>query len=379
MIKMIIMKYDGHSGVSEHIMKMSDVASQLKGMDMTISKGFLIHFIMTSLPSQFGHFKIKYNTQKDKWKMSEPIAMCVQEEEERLKVERLDMAHLTMASLSKKPFKKGKGKKRKQGNDASKNGQKEENKMQCHFSNKKGHKRRDCYGFKAWLEKKGKTHCLMSYESYLVDVLPNSWWIDISAGIHITNSLQGYLTSKGLSKGEQTITLGNGTKVEIEAIGTLHLILDTGFIMDLIDTIYVPGFTRNLISVPKLDSYGYELKFGNHGVSLFYNSCLVGSGTLRGNLYALNLDYKYLESLLSYHVHESSRKRNRVNENSSILWHKILGHISREIMEHLVIYGILVSLYFSDFNICVEYIEGKYTKIKKNGVSRARIVRMYPY
>ena len=153
MIKMITMKYDGHSGVSEHIMKMSDVASQLKGMDMTISKGFLIHFIMTSLPSQFGHFKIKYNTQKDKWKMSEPIAMCVQEEEERLKLERLDMAHLTMASLSKKPFKKDKGKKRKQDNDASKNGQKEENKMQCHFSNKKGHKRRYCYGFKAWLEK----------------------------------------------------------------------------------------------------------------------------------------------------------------------------------------------------------------------------------
>ena len=41
MIKMITMKYDGHSGVREHIMKMSDMASQLKGMDMTISKGFL--------------------------------------------------------------------------------------------------------------------------------------------------------------------------------------------------------------------------------------------------------------------------------------------------------------------------------------------------
>ena len=189
MIKMITMKYDGHSGVLERIMKMSDTTSQLTGMDMTISKGFLVHFIMTSLPSQFGHFKIKYNTQKAKWKMSEPIAMCVQEEEERLKVERLDMAHLTMGSLSKKPFKKGKGKKRKQGNDASKNGQKEENNMHCHFFHKKCHKRRDCYGFKAWLEKKGKTQCLVSYESYLVDVPPNSWWIDTGASIHIINSL----------------------------------------------------------------------------------------------------------------------------------------------------------------------------------------------
>ncbi|RVW74583.1 hypothetical protein CK203_050907 [Vitis vinifera] len=36
---MITMKYDGHSGVREHIMKMSDMASQLKGMDMAISEG----------------------------------------------------------------------------------------------------------------------------------------------------------------------------------------------------------------------------------------------------------------------------------------------------------------------------------------------------
>ena len=57
------------------------MASQLKGMNMIISEGFLVHFIMTFLLSKFGHFKISYNTQKDKWKMSELIALCVQEEE----------------------------------------------------------------------------------------------------------------------------------------------------------------------------------------------------------------------------------------------------------------------------------------------------------
>ena len=129
------------------------------------------------------------------------------------------------------------------------------------FCHKKCHKRRDCFGFKAWLEKKGKTQCLVSYESYIFDIPPNSLWIDTSASIHIMNSLQGYLTSKRLSKEEWTITLENGTEVEIEAIGTLRLIFDTGFIMDLVDTIYVPIFTRNIISVPRLDSYGYEIKW----------------------------------------------------------------------------------------------------------------------
>lgn len=105
MIKMITMKYDGHSGVREHIMKMSDMASQLKGMDMAIYEGFLVHFIMTSLPSQFGPFKINYNTQKDKWKMSKLIVMCVQEKE-RLKVEKPDMAHLTIGPNKKNPSRK---------------------------------------------------------------------------------------------------------------------------------------------------------------------------------------------------------------------------------------------------------------------------------
>ena len=101
MIKMITMKYDGHSGVREHIMKMSYKTSQLKEMYMTIFEGFLIHFIMTSLPSPFGPFKINYNTKNDKWKMSEIIVMCVQEEE-MLKVEKPVMAHLIITSLSKK-------------------------------------------------------------------------------------------------------------------------------------------------------------------------------------------------------------------------------------------------------------------------------------
>lgn len=105
-LKMLTSKYDGISGVREHIMMMSDMASKLKGMDMEISEGFLVHFIMTSLSTQFGPFKINYNTQKEKWKMSELIAMCVQEEE-RLKVEKPDVAHLTTTPYKNKRFHKG--------------------------------------------------------------------------------------------------------------------------------------------------------------------------------------------------------------------------------------------------------------------------------
>ena len=65
-MKMLTTKYNGTSGVREHIMMMNDMAAKLNGMDMAISEGFLVHFIMTSLPAQFGPFKINYNTQKEK-------------------------------------------------------------------------------------------------------------------------------------------------------------------------------------------------------------------------------------------------------------------------------------------------------------------------
>ncbi|XP_076936590.1 uncharacterized protein LOC143603773 [Bidens hawaiensis] len=100
-LRMLTTKYNGTSGVREHIMMMNDMANQLKTLDMEISEGFLVHFIMTSLPSQFDLFKINYNTQKEKWKMSELIAMCVQEEE-RLKLEKHDVAHLTTFDSKKK-------------------------------------------------------------------------------------------------------------------------------------------------------------------------------------------------------------------------------------------------------------------------------------
>ena len=39
-----------------------------------------MHLILNSLPSQYGPFKISYNTHKEKWSINELLTMCVQEE-----------------------------------------------------------------------------------------------------------------------------------------------------------------------------------------------------------------------------------------------------------------------------------------------------------
>ena len=55
----------------------------------------------------------------------------------------------------------------------------------------------------------------------------------------------------------------------------------------------------------------------------------------------------------------SSSKRLRLNEKSSSLWHKPLGHISRQRMERLIKDEILPDLDFLDFDTCVDCIKSK--------------------
>ncbi|KAL6350414.1 hypothetical protein AAG906_004365 [Vitis piasezkii] len=127
------------SGVREHIMQMRDIAIQLKTLEVEMFDSFLVHFILNTLPQQYGPFKISYNTHKDK-----------------LKMELSESALMAMKGKDHNQAKnKGKGKILPQG------GIKKANRY--FFCKKKGHMKKDCTKFQKWLEKKGK---------------PISFWID---------------------------------------------------------------------------------------------------------------------------------------------------------------------------------------------------------
>ena len=95
--------------------------------------------------------------------------------------------------------------------------------------------------------------------------------------------------------------MGNRVKAPVEAVGTYRLILDSGRHLDLVETYYVPSLSRNLVSLSKLDKTGYSFNFGNGCFSLFKHNYLIGTGTLCDNLYKLNLDNLFAETLLTLH------------------------------------------------------------------------------
>ena len=100
------------------------------------------------------------------------------------------------------------------------------------------------------------------------------------------------------------------------------------------------------------------------------NSVTVGSGILCDGLYKISLNHEFAQALITLHSNVGS-KRGLINENSSILWHRRLGHISRERIERLVNERILQNLDFTDFHVCVDCIKGKKTKHTKKGATRS--------
>jgi len=117
----------------------------------------------------------------------------------------------------------------------------------CHLCGKSGHFYKGCPKRKVWFEKKGEHNAYVCFESNLTKVPHNTWWIDYGFTTHVSNMMQGFLSTRFINPNEKFVFMGNRVKVLVKAVGTYHLILDTIFHLDLFDTFYVPSIFRNLV------------------------------------------------------------------------------------------------------------------------------------
>ena len=155
--------------------------------------------------------------------------------------------------------------------------------------------KKDYSKFKIWLDKKGTQFSFVCYESNMVNVNHNTWWIDSGSTIHVSNTLQGMQNLRKPVGSEQCIYSSSKMSSRVEAIGTCNLVLSSGFILELEKTIYVPSFSRNLISISRLVPLGFSFSFSDYGFSLSNKSKVIGYGTLSDGLFHIKLqnDFTY--------------------------------------------------------------------------------------
>ena len=75
---------------------------------------------------------------------------------------------------------------------------------------------------------------------------------------HICNSLQGFQETRKLKEGELFLTLADGSKIPVVAIGVYNLCFKSRVLI-LEDCLYVPNVCRNLISATYLGKLGYSV------------------------------------------------------------------------------------------------------------------------
>jgi hypothetical protein len=179
---------------------------------------------------------------------------------------------------------------------------------------------------------------------------------DTGLMIHTCKSLQGLSLTRRLAKGELDIRVGNGAKVAAIAVGTFHLPLPSGLVLELNNCYCIRTLCKNIISSSCLEEVdGYEIIIKNKRCSFYYNGIFYAHCPLVNGLYLLDLEDKSVCNI--------NTKRAQLNDfNLTFIWHCRLGHINEKRIERLHKDGLLSSFDFESFDTCESCLLGKMTK-----------------
>ena len=103
---------------------------------------------------------------------------------------------------------------------------------ECFYCKGTGHWKRNCPKYLAD-KKDGKVKGIFVIhviDVYLTNACSSAWVFDTGYVAHICNSKQGLQIKQRLAKDEVTMCVGNGSMVDVIALGTLTLHLPSGLV-----------------------------------------------------------------------------------------------------------------------------------------------------
>ena len=112
---------------------------------------------------------------------------------------------------------------------------------------------------------------------------------------------------------------------QAQGVGTVSFQRESGKLLSFVDVLYVPGLTKNLISVSTLEDKGYQVKFHDHRV---YTR---PKGSDRSLDWVIDRRTRKV-----YRLHFEAAKAPVSNSSSQgELWHRRMAHLHHGALRHL--------------------------------------------
>ena len=61
------------------------------------------------------------------------------------------------------------------------------------------------------------------FESNIIDVSSDTWWLDSGSTIHIFNSMQAMISKRSQTSLEQYVNMRDGRRVQVDFLGVIRL------------------------------------------------------------------------------------------------------------------------------------------------------------
>jgi hypothetical protein len=166
------------------------------------------------------------------------------------------------------------------------------------------------------IKEKIEDYVLISALSGSVPLSEDTWLIDSGASKHMTGQ-RNILSSLTENNFPQKFTLGDDYQYPIKGVGESNYKIDLGTPMKMKDVLYVPGLTKNLLSISALDKKGFRVAFIDGEVLMWPKGTTIEDaiviGIEEGGLYKLK---GHSDAAL---IHSTG--------SLCKLWHRRLAHI----------------------------------------------------
>lgn len=322
------------TSVTDHVNTLNTLFSQLTTLGHKIEEIERAEILLQSLPDTYDQLIINLtNNILSDYLVFDDIAAAVLEEENRRK----NREDRQASSQQAEALMVTRGRSTERGSSGSQNRGRSKSRsrknIKCYNCGKKGHFKKDC-----WNKKKSGDPESPNAQGNVASFSENAevlfseattdeskkqfmdvWLLDSGATWHMTSRREWFHKYESIPGG--AVRMGNDHALKIVGIGTIKIKMFDGTVRTIQNVRHVKGLKKNLLSVGQIDSLGCRTHVEN-GIMKIVKGALV---IMKAEKIAANLFMLEGETLLEANACIVSTNE---GEESTMMWHNKLGHMS---------------------------------------------------